>query len=170
MAKRKTLVVVFSMGGNTHRVGEEVAHALGGQVDRLRDLACKGGTWGYVTSVWRAMRRRTTVIEGADHDPGDYDLVVLGTPVWAGHVTPAIRTYVRDHRDRLPAVACFVTLGGTAPDKPLAELAALTGKTPEATLFVDNKDRLEARDRGKVLAFVDQLSGEDSPASHAEVA
>jgi flavodoxin len=51
-------------------------------------------------------------------------LVVIGTPVWAGKITPAIRKFLvtNDFKDKM--VALFVTLDGNKPEKSLENMKA----------------------------------------------
>jgi menaquinone-dependent protoporphyrinogen IX oxidase len=50
---------------------------------------------------------RLTVIGEPEKDSASYDLVVVGTPIWAGAVAPAIRTYLSQNKERLKRVASF---------------------------------------------------------------
>jgi flavodoxin len=40
------------------------------------------------------MRGKETEIAQTKRTPTDYDLIIIGQPVWAGSPTPAIRTYL----------------------------------------------------------------------------
>ena len=42
--------------------------------------------------------------------PKEYDIAILGSPIWYDKVVPAIRTFITRYRDKLPKdVACFTT-------------------------------------------------------------
>ena len=42
--------------------------------------------------------------------PKEYDIAILGSPIWYDKVVPAIRTFIMRYRDKLPKdTACFTT-------------------------------------------------------------
>ena len=56
-----------------------------------------------------ASRKSLTEIAPTQKAPVDYDLVVLGTPIWAWAPTPAIRTYISKNSLAGKKVALFYT-------------------------------------------------------------
>ena len=69
-------------------------------------------------------------------DPKKYDLIIIGTPVWAWTTTPAIRTYLTQNKPK--KVAFFCTSGGSK-GKVFEDMEELS-KKPLATLdLVDKK-------------------------------
>lgn len=73
-----------------------------------------------------ALRKAPAPIGAIKHDPADYELTVIGTPVWVGQITPAVRAYLQQVTGKLNAVAFFNTSGDTEIGKiiPSLELAA----------------------------------------------
>ncbi len=82
-AEPKALVVFFSRTGKVRRVAEAIAAELGADVEEIVDTRDRRGPFGLLSAARDAMLRRTARIEEPAHDPADYDLVVIGTPVWA---------------------------------------------------------------------------------------
>jgi flavodoxin len=64
-----------------------------------------------------ASRGKQAEIEPTKRSPADYDLVVIGTPIWAWSPTPAIRTYIAKNDLSGKKVALFFTQDS---DKPAA--------------------------------------------------
>ena len=81
-----------------------------------------------------------TSIDSPRADPGSYDLVIAGSPVWSGSLTPAMRTYLACYRDALPRVACFITHGGSSRDRVFRQMAEVAGQVPLRTLAVREKE------------------------------
>lgn len=107
------LVVYYSRTGTTAKVGRAIADRLGCRAEEIIDTRKRTGIFGFLVGAYHAYKKKLTEIEEPECNPASYDLVVVGTPVWAGTVTPAVRTYLHRTRNRLPPVAFFLTTGGT---------------------------------------------------------
>jgi len=155
---KKVLVVYYSKTGNTERVAKDVASALHADIEKLVDTKNRNGFWAFFASGRDAMKKRKTELGPLEKDPADYDLVVLGTPVWAGNITPAIRTYLDTNRDKLKNTAYIVTSGSTPAEKVVPSCEEITGKKPKAyagfTAPVLKDGELY---RKKLAGFIDEL-------------
>jgi flavodoxin len=148
----RILVIDYSRSGNTHKVAQAIAGACQADLEQIRDVKPRRGLWGWIRSVREAMRAIPADIRPPRHDPAKYDLVVLGSPVWAGHVSSPMRTYLGERSGKLACVALFVTEGGSGGPKALAEMGALAGRQPVATLEIRTKE-LGGDLRSKVGTF-----------------
>lgn len=136
----KRLVVYYSRTGNTEKVGEKLAKKIGADTERIIDKKNrKTPLIGFILAGYHALKEKETEISEINHDPSDYDLVVVGTPVWAGAITPAVRTYLNMFREKLPKVAFYCTSGGGDVDKVFRQLKECSGKSPEFTFRVRDK-------------------------------
>ena len=126
----RALVAYYSRSGNTRRVAEVIAGELGADLEPITDRTERHGLLGYLRAARDAIRGRGTAIGEPVHNPAAYDLVVVGTPVWASSVTPAIRTYLARHAGRLPDAALFLTHGGTGRERVFSQMTALCGRFP----------------------------------------
>jgi len=93
------------------------------------------------------MRKKLTEIE-LTNSVEDYDLVVVGSPVWAGKISPAIRTFLVTNDFSNKQVAYFVTLGGDKAEKSLKNMKETV--TPKLVLgelaitkALENQDETE---------------------------
>ena len=59
-----------------------------------------------------ATRKNQTEIAQTTKTPQDYDLIVIGTPIWAWSPTPAVRTYIQKNNLAGKKVALFYTSDG----------------------------------------------------------
>ncbi len=133
-ARPRALVVFFSRTGKVRRVAQAIAAELGADVEEIVDTRNRRGPFGLLSAARDAVLRRTASIEEAEHDPADYDLVVIGTPVWAWSVSAPVRGYLARVRERLPEVAFFAVARGQAAARTVRVMAALAGKEPRAAL------------------------------------
>ncbi len=158
--KPRTLVVFYSRTGHTRKVTEDLALLLGADVEELIDKKARAGMSGYLGAGKDALGEKLTELGPLKFNPADYELVVIGTPVWSWNMTPAVRTYLSAHKAVFGTVAFFTLSGKTAPDKIVKKMEVLTGKTARAFAgFVDAdlKDQNRAVYEGKIRAFADKL-------------
>lgn len=91
----KKLVVYYSFEGNTRFIAESIAQETGADILELKpkkDLESKG----FMKYVWGGrqvvLKEKPELIE-FDKNPEDYDMIFIGTPVWAFTYTPALNTF-----------------------------------------------------------------------------
>jgi flavodoxin len=157
MEPMRTLVVSYSRTGNTRRLARALARALGADHEEIRDRADRAGIAGYLRCGLEALLEASTEIGPPKHDPAGYDLVVVGTPVWATSVSSPVRTFLWLERQRLPAVAFFATLGGAGSERAFGQMRALAGKAPAATLAVRESDLARGVPAERVARFAEAL-------------
>ena len=104
------------------------------------DAKTRQGVLGYWRSAMEAWRKQPAEIQPVEKSPSDYELVVLGTPVWISSISSPLRRYVTSHRTELPRVAFFCTEGNSGGEAALSELAELCGKRPTAILILSKQD------------------------------
>jgi flavodoxin len=111
----KSLVVYYSRTGNARFVAETIAAEIGADVEEVVDLKKRSGPIGYLSGGSEARRGKETEIAPTKKSPADYDLVIVGTPVWASRPSPAILTYLKKNDLSGKRVAVFFTQGGKKP-------------------------------------------------------
>ncbi len=157
----RTMVVYYSRTGNTKCIGDELAAALGADVEELRDGKNRAGPIGFLLSGMEAKLKTPVQLEALRHNPADYDMVVVGSPVWANSMCSPVRTFLAQHKTALNRVAWFCTSGSIDPKYAARGFAAMTeatGLTPVATLALGQRDIRD--DHAAALAgFVAALNG-----------
>ncbi|MFA6215110.1 MAG: flavodoxin domain-containing protein [Patescibacteria group bacterium] len=110
----KTLVIYYSLTGNTRFIAEQIAQKSGADILELKPERGQG-------SKSRPKPLPLT------KDLADYDLIILGTPVWGFNFAPAIRTFLNQAKLENKKLALFVC-HEDLPAKTLASLEnALAG-------------------------------------------
>jgi flavodoxin len=158
MTPTKYLVVYYSRTGVTQRLGDAIAEVLGARHEAIVDRKDRSGPLGFMSGGKDALLGKATGIEPIKNDPAQYDLVLIGTPVWAGTVTPAVRSYLAAEADRLPQVAFFLTTNKTGTEKTFEAMAELAGKAPVATLGLRSKQIKRAVFADDVREFATKLN------------
>jgi flavodoxin len=106
-------VIYNSFSGNTRGVAEQIQKACGGELIEVKSKEYSSRLAAYTIGCYRAMKGMGDPIEPAIIDVSSDDLIVIGTPVWAGRATPAINAAVAALQgcERKKAVI-FATCGG----------------------------------------------------------
>ena len=90
----KSLITYYSYSGNTDAVAQIFAKVLRnkGDVDVQR-LKPRDEIRAFIAQCQAAFLKKRAELEGkVNFDAGSYDLVLIGSPVWAFAPTPAINT------------------------------------------------------------------------------
>jgi menaquinone-dependent protoporphyrinogen IX oxidase len=125
----RTLIVYYSRTGTTRRVADALAYALTApqspDVEVLTDTKHRQGPIGFLRAVTDAVGRKVIPIEPVNCHPADYDLVIVGTPVWADTMCSAVRTYLHKYGQAIRKAALFCTTAGSGIDDTHAAMAEL---------------------------------------------
>jgi hypothetical protein len=72
----------------------------------------RAGITGYLSAGRDASTKKLTDIDEVKFDPASYDLVIVGTPVWASTLSAPVRTYLTKLKERFNRIAFYCTCGG----------------------------------------------------------
>ena len=137
---KRILIAYYSRSGNTPRVAARLAADLGADLEEIVDPTCRSSMFGYQRSGFQAFFRRLAPIAPPAHDPGAYDLVVVGTPIWDMSMSSPVRSYLRRHRSALPTVAFFCTCGGLGSERVFDQMTGECGREPVARMVLTERD------------------------------
>jgi flavodoxin len=124
----KSLVVYYSRSGNTRFVAEQISQEIGADIAEIVDKKKRKGLLGFIISGYDATRGRLTTIAEMERSPIDYDLIVVGTPMWNKRIVPAVRTYLKENSFSGKHVALFCTNLGSQPERVFSNLKELMPK------------------------------------------
>lgn len=91
----KTLVIYYSFEGNTRFIAETIANSINADILELK-LKEEIKSKGFMKYIWggrQVVRQKVPELILFDKKPEDYDLIFIGTPVWAWTFAPALRTF-----------------------------------------------------------------------------
>lgn len=152
----KILVTFYSRSGNTKKMAQAIAECLHADLDEIIDLKNRRGILGWILSGRDALKGTLTTIKTVKN-PSDYDLVIIGTPIWAGHSTPATRTYITQFKNQIKKVAIFVTSGGDGPQKTASLFENILGKKAVASVGWTQVDNNSNQYSSKPDQFVSKI-------------
>ncbi|MFW6138079.1 MAG: flavodoxin family protein [Spirochaetota bacterium] len=134
------LVTYYSRSGRTARLGRAIADALRADVQEIVSKRKFRGPWGFVAGAFQAARGKTPKLEPLARDPGDYQVVLIGTPVWASTMASPVRSFLAQNGKSIQKTAFFLTLGGTNPGRTFQEMERLTECKPLATVTLRSRE------------------------------
>lgn len=153
----KILVAYYSRTGTTKKVAAALADKLGAELEEIKDTVARSGAIGYLKSGRDGMQRNLTKLEPIAKNPADYDLVIVGTPIWSWSVSAPVRTYLTEQKNNFRQVAFFCTMGGNY-GKTFVEMEELVGQEPIGTLALTTRDVVKDEFRGKLDKFPPNLN------------
>lgn len=153
----RILVVYYSLSGRTRRVAESIASALGADVEEIVDTADRTGLMGYVRSLTEGLLGMPSTIRPPVGNPAAYDLVIVGTPVWAWSVSSPVREYLNWMGGTPKRVGFFVTEAGAGGERVFRQMEELCGKPPLRTLELTERDQSDGGAAAKIEAFVEAI-------------
>ena len=121
----KTIIVYYSLTGNTKFVAEKIAQELDADLCEITDKNFKTGRMLYIKGGMAAMREKLSDIK-VEKSIEYYDLVIVGSPVWAGKIAPPVRTFLVNNNFSDKQLAFFVSIGGDKPQKTFENLKKTT--------------------------------------------
>ena len=164
----KTLIVYYSLEGNTKYAADKIAEKTGADTLRLipkkayKDKGVAKFLWGGKS----ALMAESPDLEEYSVDLSAYDRVVFGFPVWASNFTPPIRTFVNENRELLKGkrLSAFACQSGSGAEKALARLAKslnIEGFGSTA-VFIDPKSRPDSAKDEAIDRFCSELVRENN--------
>jgi len=136
----KILVVYYSKSGNTKIVAQELAQNLGADIEEITESQPKEGVIGYIFACKNAALQTSTPINDIKRQITEYDLVIIGTPIWAWTMANPIRSFLEKYKQNLKQISFFATMGGSGDKRAFLHMEKLSGLIPAATIaFADSK-------------------------------
>ena len=153
----KSLVVFYSRKGKTKKVGELISEQLNSDVEEIIDTKNRKGILGFIRAGKDANLKNLTVIEKTKKKPESYDVIILGTPIWSRNMTPAIRTYTSENKDKFKKIAFYCTETRKGGPNAFEDMSKLCEKEPKLTLEIIRKDIKKGTYIEKVNEFVQKI-------------
>jgi flavodoxin len=110
----KTLVIFYSLEGNTKLIAETIACKTGADILELKpkkDVKTKG-FMKYLLGGKQVLMKEKPSLLPLDKNIDDYNTIFIGSPVWAGSFAPALKTFFSENKIVNQRVAIFCCHGG----------------------------------------------------------
>lgn len=124
---RKTLIVFFSWGGNTRTVANYIHDLIGGDIVEVETVTPYPDRYEEVIRIapqelandYRPPLK--TRVDNMD----EYDILIVGTPIWGGHLTPAMKSFLASYDLSGKTIAPFCTHGGSGTSQSVNDIRSV---------------------------------------------
>lgn len=109
----RILVVYYSFEGNTKLIAQSITDEIGSDILELDVVKpISNDTTKYVVGGKQVVLKEKPRLIPYDFKPENYDILFIGTPVWAWSYTPALRTFFAKNIIQNKKIALFSCNGG----------------------------------------------------------
>ena len=150
----RALVAFYSRTGTTKKVAEYMSKNLNCDIEEIIDTRNRSGALGYLSAGKDATFRQLTKLKEIKKDPKDYDLVIIGTPIWSWNISTPIRTYIS--QNSFEKVAFFCTMGGSGGERAFKEMGEMS-KKPIAVVALTTKEATAGTYKEKARKFIKEI-------------
>lgn len=94
--EENTLVVYYSLTGNTRFIAETIKEAIKAdilEIQPVKEINPEGMS-RYLLGGLKSVMNSKPELKPIEIDPISYDLIFLGSPVWAWDITPPMRSFL----------------------------------------------------------------------------
>lgn len=141
----KTLIVYYSLEGNTEMIANKMREHLQADIVRLvpkKDIP-SGNIKKYIWGGKSVLFGEKPELEPYEAKIKDYDIIVIGTPVWASTYAPALGTFFSENKIQGKDIYLVACHGGGGTDKCFHKL----------------KEKLQGNQIKGKIEFVDPTKG-----------
>ena len=159
----KTLIVYYSLEGNTEYAARAVASAFGADMLRLEPVKAYPAS-GFRKFIWggkSAVMAEKPALQPYAFQPEMYGRIIFGFPVWAGNVTPPLHTFIQENLQAFKGkrIAAFACQSGAGAEKALKKLRTYLGidQMEAEMVLIDPRTRPSPENEKQIKAFCDRL-------------
>lgn len=133
----KILVSYYSRTGFTEKLARKIQEELSCDMEKIVDKRNKS----FISCLISGFLRKNTIIEPTIKDPKDYDFIIICSPIWAGALSPAIRTYIQQNKEKFKNFAIISVSKFGDKNKDLKfEVERIIGKTPSHSIMISEEE------------------------------
>ena len=153
----KVLIVYYSRSGQTRNIAEVIAKKLGAELEEIVDHRNRKGLLGFFTSGNEAHLKKVIPIERLKNEPAQYDLIIVGTPIWAGNLSTPIRSFLMEYRVQITKLAFYTICLGSDPQNVFLEAEEIVSQKPIALMNISYRNIKKQNHLEMVDTFVKNI-------------
>ena len=156
----KILVAYYSRTGITRKIAEKIKEKLNCDIEEIISVKNRSGPIGYIICGKEATQKTMAEIKEISKNPSDYDLVIVGTPVWAWNLSSPVRTYLENNKGKFKKISGFCTMGGDGDKQSFAEIEKICANKLISNLSLKTKEIITDNFTEKLDRFAEDIKNQ----------
>lgn len=155
----KKAVVFYSLSGNTQAAAKEIAEGIGADLielklvkpfptEKSKQLALGG---------MQAMFGMKSAIQELSKNIKEYDVLILGTPIWAGTIAAPVHSFLNKYQVLDKIVAVFTFSGGGDNKRCIAKLSKRLPRLKVEVALANRDSDLAIHNADKIHHFIKEV-------------
>lgn len=155
----KKAVVFYSLSGNTQTAAKEIAEGIGADLielklvkpfptEKSKQLALGG---------MQAMFGMKLAIQELSKNIKEYDVLILGTPIWAGTIAAPVHSFLNKYQVLDKIVAVFTFCGGGDNKRCIAKLSKRLPRLKVEVALANRDSDLAIHNADKIHHFIKEV-------------
>lgn len=155
----KKAVVFYSLSGNTQAAAKEIAEGIGADLielklvkpfptEKSKQLALGG---------MQAMFGMKPAIQELSKNIKEYDVLILGTPIWAGTIAAPVHSFLNKYQVLDKIVAVFTFSGGGDNKRCIAKLSKRLPRLIVEVALANRDSDLAIHNADKIHHFIKEV-------------
>lgn len=155
----KKAVVFYSLSGNTQAAAKEIAEGIGADLielklvkpfptEKSKQLALGG---------MQAMFGMKPAIQELSKNIKEYDVLILGTPIWAGTIASPVHSFLNKYQVLDKIVAVFTFSGGGDNKRCIAKLSKHLPRLKVEVALANRDSDLAIHNADKIHHFIKEV-------------
>lgn len=155
----KKAVVFYSLSGNTQAAAKEIAEGIGADLielklvkpfptEKSKQLALGG---------MQAMFGMKPDIQELSKNIKEYDVLILGTPIWAGKIAAPVHSFLNKYQVLDKIVAVFTFSGGGDNKRCIAKLSKRLPRLKVEVALANRDSDLAIHNADKIHHFIKEV-------------
>lgn len=151
--EKRSLVVYYTRTGNTKKIALKLKTIMHATCEALVDKDSYKGAIGFIKGGYKSVKKKNGVIEPVKYNPADFDEVIVLSPVWAGTITPAVRTYLKEFGKTIKSVSLITVAASSDESAAVKEINEL-GFSLDKTMSVKDEEVKSGSYESKLNKFL----------------
>ncbi len=128
----KTICIYHTRSGLSEQIALQIAREIGAEVLAVTDGKTRKGFFGYIAAAVVGLRKKLPVLLPCTPvcPLEEYDKVVIVAPIWCENVSPVMRAFLAQNKNRFHGELFYVitNMSGLSYQPKVDALSELTGK------------------------------------------
>lgn len=156
-SEKTILLSYFSLNRQFSQALTRLSNELQSDVIHIKDRDKTITLLLNISDVYEACRTAALEVEYAEHEPGDYQITVLGTSLVAGRLSLPMRQYILDNREDFNRVAFFTNQTSKDIEAVFSKMSELCGQDPVAVLAINEIEHETRECKKKIKKFAKEI-------------